>query len=105
MSYFDPYFFDKFGKMYSFRPPFLALCSVSSQQAVLSIPYIQNPTENTQFRADSRFALSQWETSVQSNAFSHLLGRSLESALQFTCVGPVPERLTNFPQDKMATIM
>ena len=32
-------------KMYSFDPPFLALCSISSQRAVLSIP-IQNPTEN-----------------------------------------------------------
>ena len=32
-------------------------------------------------RADSRFAPSQWEMSLQSNAISHWLGASLESAL------------------------
>ena len=32
-------------------------------------------------RADSRFAPSQWETSLQSNAISHCLGANLESAL------------------------
>ena len=32
-------------------------------------------------RADSRLAPSQWETSLQSNAVSHWLGASLESAL------------------------
>ena len=32
-------------------------------------------------RADSRFAPSQWETSLQSNAISHWLGTNLESAL------------------------
>ena len=32
-------------------------------------------------RADSRFAPSQWETSLQSNAVSHWLGANLESAL------------------------
>ena len=31
-------------------------------------------------RADSRFAPSQWETSLQSNAVSHWLGANLESA-------------------------
>ena len=31
--------------------------------------------------ADSRFAPSQWETSLQSNAVSHWLGTNLESAL------------------------
>ena len=37
--FFDPYFLSKFGKIYSFDPPFaFALCSVLSQQAVLSIP-------------------------------------------------------------------
>ena len=35
----------------------------------------------TTCRADSRFAPSQWETSLQSNAVSHWLGASLESAL------------------------
>ena len=33
------------------------------------------------FRADSRLAPSQWETSLQSNAVSHWLCASLESAL------------------------
>ena len=32
-------------------------------------------------RADSRFALSQWETSLQSNVVSHWLGTNLESTL------------------------
>ena len=32
-------------------------------------------------RADSRFAPSQWETALQSNAVSHWLGANLESAL------------------------
>ena len=35
----------------------------------------------TYFRADSWFAPSQWETSLQSNAVSHWLGANLESAL------------------------
>ena len=33
------------------------------------------------FRADSRFAPIQWETSLQSNGVSHWLGANLESAL------------------------
>ena len=32
--------------------------------------------------ADSRFAPSQWETSLQSNAVSHWLGANLELALE-----------------------
>ena len=32
-------------------------------------------------RADTRYAPSQWETSLQSNALSHWLGANLESAL------------------------
>ena len=35
-------------------------------------------------RADSRFAPSQWETSLQSNAVSHWLGANLKSALWLT---------------------
>ena len=35
------------------------------------------------YRADSRFEPSQWETSLQSNAVSHWLGTSLESALSY----------------------
>ena len=42
-------------------------------------------------RADSRFAPSQWETSLQSNAVSHWLGVNLESALLF-CVWPLNVR-------------
>ena len=34
-------------------------------------------------RADSRLALSQWETSLQSNVVSHWLDTNLESALHF----------------------
>ena len=36
-------------------------------------------------RADSRLASSQWETTLQSNAVSHWLGASLESALVIYC--------------------
>ena len=43
-------------------------------------------------RADSRFAPSQWETSLQSDTVSHWLGANLESALiQYAiscCIGP-----------------
>ena len=34
-------------------------------------------------RADSMFAPSQWETSLQSNDVSHWLGANIESALRF----------------------
>ena len=34
--------------------------------------------------ADSRFVLSQWETSLQSNGVSHWHGLNLESALWYT---------------------
>ena len=34
-------------------------------------------------RADSRIALNQWETSLQSNAVSHWLGANLESAMEW----------------------
>ena len=39
-------------------------------------------------RADSRFATSQWETSLQSNAVSHWLGTNQESALLFALWTP-----------------
>ena len=42
---------------------------------------IQNDTRI--FCVDSRVAPSQWETSLQSNAVSHWLGATLESALYF----------------------
>ena len=35
------------------------------------------------FRADSRFAPSQWETALLCNGVSHRLGTNLESALHF----------------------
>ena len=37
--------------------------------------------QNMIYRADARFAPSQWETTLQSNAVSHWLGANLESAL------------------------
>ena len=40
----------------------------------------------TKHRAYSRFAPSQWETSLQSNAISHWLGANLESALKTVCI-------------------
>ena len=39
-------------------------------------------------RADSRLALSQWETPLQSNAVSHWLGATLESVLICLTNGP-----------------
>ena len=39
------------------------------------------PQHLTEYRADSRVAPSQWETSLQSNAVSHWLGANLGSAL------------------------
>ena len=43
-------------------------------------------------RADSRFAPSQWETPLQSNAVSHWLSASLESALCSASNGRSPTR-------------
>ena len=37
--------------------------------------------DQSHMKADSRFAASQWEMSLQSNAVSHCLGANLESAL------------------------
>ena len=39
---------------------------------------------NLDISADSRFAPSQWETSLQSNAVSHWLGANLELALGYS---------------------
>ena len=41
---------------------------------------VQHPIH---YKADSRLAPSQWETSLQSNAVSHWLGANLESALPY----------------------
>ena len=45
--------------------------------------YVDNPKwiRGMYFRADSRFAPIQWETSLQSNVVSHWLGANLEWAL------------------------
>ena len=40
-------------------------------------------TKNTSYRADSRFAPSQWVTSLRSNAISYWLGANPESALSY----------------------
>ena len=45
--------------------------------SVIILRWIQKPI----YRADSRLAPSQWETSLQSNGISHWMGASLESAL------------------------
>ena len=45
-----------------------------------------------QYRADSRLAPSQWETSLQSNAVSHWLGANLEWALQYNRPAAVEPR-------------
>ena len=48
-------------------------------------------------RADSRFAPSQWETSLQSNTVSHWLGADLESAMYQVIASPqcLPRRLVS----------
>ena len=44
-------------------------------------------TDNTsRYRADSRFAPSQWETSLQSNAVSHWLGANLDTMYVLTAL-------------------
>ena len=49
------------------------------------------------YKADSRFAPSQWETSLQSNAVSHWLGANLESALVvLDCFITAPNCILNF---------
>ena len=49
------------------------------------VTVVQYSLCDMQYRADSRFAPSQWETALLSNCVSHWLGTSLESALQY-CV-------------------
>ena len=45
--------------------------------------YLTKQGYGQHFRADSRFAPSQWETALLCNDVSHWLGGSLESALQY----------------------
>ena len=60
-----------------------ATLKLSPTMQMLPVPTV------TLYRADSRFASSQWEMSLQSNSVSHWLGANLESALlyleQFCC--------------------
>ena len=44
--------------------------------------YEEETVHSTRQRVDSRFAPSQWEASLHSNAVSHWLGANLESALR-----------------------
>ena len=46
----------------------------------LSFLSLKKNSQFTWYRADSRFASCQWETTLQSNAVSHWLGANLESA-------------------------
>ena len=55
-------------------------------------------------RADSRLAPSQWETSLQSNAVSHLLGANLESALYSVLIGHLRNRATQTERTLDTTI-
>ena len=45
-------------------------------------------SRRVKFKADSRFALSQWETSLHRNAVSQWLGPNLELALKLVCNTP-----------------
>ena len=47
---------------------------------------IDTRTEHVAFRADSRFAPSQWGTALLCNDVSHWLGASLESAISFALI-------------------
>ena len=61
------------------KRPFPHRRHASVQSGCITIKSLSQPSINN--RADSRFAPSQWETSLQSNAVSHWLGANLESAL------------------------
>ena len=54
----------------------------STSQSIATDPLLCEPVMS-RYRADSRLAPSQWETSLQSNAVSHWLGANLESALRY----------------------
>ena len=87
------------GVTWALRP--LAATRLFIQQLILSDnketsnfhindPFQGSPSGTCKFRADSRFAPIQWETSLQSNAVSRWLGTSLESALKLS-----PQRARN----------
>ena len=52
-------------------------------------PMMIQPTDI--YRADSRFAPSQWETVLLCNAGFHWLGANLESALAYICAVMMPQ--------------
>ena len=52
------------------------------------IMYTTTPRVSTMYKADSRFAPSQWETLLQSNAVSHWLCANLDSALLTHLLSP-----------------
>ena len=56
-------------------------CRVVSPGLKTHLPLTGMPVIPVPRVSDSRFAPSQWETSLQSNAVSHWLGAKLESAL------------------------
>ena len=73
--------------------------------------YIDTQTETGCHRADSKFAPSQWATSLQSNAVSHWQGANLESTLLWCGVAAVAltvhhvsRPLTHWTQDKWPSI-
>ena len=61
--------------------------SVKHLQQMLYVALTRCINRKSGFMADSRLAPSQWETSSQSNAISHWLGTSLESALSYMIPG------------------
>ena len=84
--FFDPRLNKQLSKQlwgWSFEMPLRQLwrhCNVLSD--ALQTPLLARPHHyKWPIRADSRFAPSQWQTSLQSNAVSHWLGANLESAL------------------------
>ena len=59
------------------------MCSFHYHLSIIFSISSQWLTQDTYYRADFRLAPSQWETSLQSNAVSHWLGATLESALYY----------------------
>ena len=52
----------------------------SGYRLTSAVSFINPKLLNSNYRADSRLAPSQWETSLQSSAVSHWLGSNLDSA-------------------------
>ena len=71
------------------RPLYLHICQLEYCVMITSLVRQNDAVPSfwctTGVRADSRFAPSQWETSLQSNAVSHWLGANLESAQWYYC--------------------